>query len=204
LRPEKSQGLDVAIDQALFDDRIALSVGYFWTRYRDLILSVFDPVGCGFTPFGFCAQNVGLSRAEGVEASAKIRLVSDQPWVKSFDVQFQYTYTRTDNLSNMNTQLPRWPLNQWSIILSYQPIGGLRANLEGRFVGQRFNDVNNNESMPAFNVWNFSATYDVTKNIQAYMRVDNLFNEQYEEILFFGTPIRSVFGGVRLNYDIPL
>jgi vitamin B12 transporter len=204
LRPEKSQGLDVAIDQALFDDRIALSVGYFWTRYRDLILSVFDPVGCGFTPFGFCAQNVGLSRAEGVEASAKVRLVSDQPWVKSFDVQFQYTYTRTDNLSNMNTQLPRWPLNQWSIILSYQPIGGLRANLEGRFVGQRFNDVNNNESMPAFNVWNFSATYDVTKNIQAYMRVDNLFNEQYEEILFFGTPIRSVFGGVRLNYDIPL
>jgi vitamin B12 transporter len=95
-------------------------------------------------------------------------------------------------------------LNQWSIILSYQPIGGLRANLEGRFVGQRFNDVNNNESIPSFNVWNFSATYDVTKNIQAYMRVDNLFNEQYEEILFFGTPIRSVFGGVRLNYDIPL
>ncbi len=204
LRPEKSQGLDVAVDQSLLNDRIVLSVGYFWTRYRDLILSVFDPVGCGFTLFGFCAQNIGLSRAEGVEASAKLNLVRDQLWIKSFDVQFQYTHTLTDNLTNMNLRLPRWPVNQWSIILSYQPIERLRANLEGRFVGDRFNDVNNNEFLPSFNVWNFSAAYDVTKQIQAYARVDNIFNEQYEEVLFFGTPIRSVFGGVRVNYDIPL
>ena len=60
LKPEKSKGLDVALDQSLFSDRVLLSVGYFWTRYQNLILSVFDPVGCGFTAFGFCAQNIGL------------------------------------------------------------------------------------------------------------------------------------------------
>ena len=60
LKPEKSKGLDVALDQSLFNDRVLLSVGYFWTRYQNLILSVFDPVGCGFTAFGFCAQNIGL------------------------------------------------------------------------------------------------------------------------------------------------
>jgi vitamin B12 transporter len=53
-------------------------------------------------------------------------------------------------------------------------------------------------------VWNFSASYDVTKQIQAYMRLDNIFNERYEEVLFFGTPIRSIFGGVRMNFDVPL
>lgn len=205
LKPEKSQGLDVAVDQTLLDDRIVLSAGYFWTRYRNLILSVFDPVGCGFTLFGFCAQNIGQSRAEGVEASAKIKFVRDQPWIKSLDLQFQYTYTSTDNLTNNpTTRLPKWPLNQWSTILSYQPIESLRANLEGRFVGQRFNDVSNNQPLPSFYVWNVSATYDVSRSMQIYVRADNIFNRQYEENLFFGTPIRSIFGGVRMNFDMPL
>jgi vitamin B12 transporter len=205
LQPEKSQGLDVALDQTLLNDRLTLSVGYFWTRYRNLILAVSDPVACGFTLFGFCAQNVGLSRAEGVEASAKFKLVRDQTWIKSLDLQFQYTYTSTDNLTNNpNTRLPKWPLNQWSAVLSYQPIEPLRVNLEGRYVGQRFNDTLNQDSLPSFIVWNFSATYDVNKRIQVYTRVDNLFNEKYEEVLFFGTPVRSIFGGVRMNFEIPL
>jgi len=205
LQPEKSQGLDVAVDQTLFNDRVILSVGYFWTRYRNLILSVFDPVACNFTLFGFCAQNIGLSRAAGVEASAKFKLVSEQPWIKSLDLQFQYTYTDAQNLTNVpETQLPRWPLNQWSTILSYQPIEPLRVNLEGRFVGQRFNDTSNQQSIPQFYVWNISATYDVNKRIQVYTRADNLFNEKYEEVLFFGTPIRSIFGGVRMNFDMAL
>jgi vitamin B12 transporter len=205
LKPEKSKGLDVAIDQSLFNDRVLLSVGYFWTRYQNLILSVFDPVGCGFTQFGFCAQNVGLSRAQGMEASAKLVLVRDQPWIKSLDLQFQYTYTITENLTNnADTRLPQWPINQWSTVLSYQPIENLRANLEGRYVGQRFNDVNNLQSVPAFYVFNASASYDISKTVQIYGRADNIFNRKYEEVLFFGTPIRSVFGGVRVNFDMPI
>lgn len=209
LKPEKSKGLDVALEQSLLNDRVFLSAGYFWNRYQNLILSVFDPVGCAAIPDtqGFCAQNIGTSRAEGVEASAKIKLIRDEPWIKSLDLQIQYTYTSTNDLTpgeNQDTRLPKWPLNQWSAILSYQPVEALRANLEGRYVGQRFNNVGNKDSIPSFLVWNLSATYDVNKRMQAYLRADNIFNEKYEEVLFFGTPIRSVFGGVRINFDVPL
>ena len=205
LKPEKSKGLDVAVDQSLFNDRVLLSAGYFWTRYQNLILSVFDPVACGFTLFGFCAQNVGDSKAEGVEASARVQVVRDRPWVKSLDVQFTYTYTNTENLASpSNPRLPKWPRNQWSTILSYQPIESVRINLEGRYVGQRYNDVNNLQSVPSFYVWNASVTYDVAKTVQIYGRADNIFNEKYEEVLFFGTPIHSVFGGVRVKFDMPL
>ncbi|BFU97131.1 MAG: putative Vitamin B12 transporter BtuB [Nitrospira sp.] len=205
LKPEKSKGMDVALDQSLFNDRVVLSVGYFWNRYQNLILSVFDPVGCGFTAFGFCAQNVGASRAEGVEASAKLQIIRDRPGVKSLDLQFQYTYTSTENVTNnADTRLPQWPLHQWSTVLSYQPIDALRANLEGRYAGQRFNDVSNQQSVPSFYVFNASATYNLNKTVQIYGRADNIFNQKYEEVLFFGTPIRSVFGGVRVNFDVPL
>ena len=207
VKPERSQGLDAAIEQALPNDRGTISVGYFWTRYRDLILSAQDPVACGTGPFGanFCALNVGLATARGFEATVKLHLYRDQPWAKSLDLLVHYTYTDTENFQNgQTTRVPKWPLNQWSAILSYQPIEALRANLEGRYVGERFNNVGNSNPIPSFLVWNLSASYDVTKYMQAYIRLDNIFNEKYEEILFFGTPIRSIFGGVRINYDLPI
>ena len=205
LQPEKSQAFDVAIEQTLPNDRGSISVGYFWTRYRNLILSVFDPAVCTEPgSFGFCAQNVGLARAEGVEVSTKLKLYRDGPWVKNLDLQIQYTYAATRDISSgSDTRLPKWPLHQISTILSYQPLESVRAHLEGRYVGERFGNTGNGNPTPSFVVWNLSASYDVTKSVQAYLRLDNIFNEKYEETLFFGTPIRSIFGGVRINYDLP-
>jgi vitamin B12 transporter len=207
LQPEKSQALDAAIEQSLPNDRGTISVGYFWTRYRNLILPTESAAICG-TSFGFpnfCAVNIGLARAQGFEATVKLKLYRDEPWIKSLDLLVNYTYTDTDDFSvSQVARLPRWARNQWSAILSYQAIEGLRANLEGRYVGERFNNTGNNNPIPSFLVWNFSASYDVMKQVQVYMRFDNIFNEKYEEVLYFGTPIRSIFGGVRVNYDVPL
>jgi vitamin B12 transporter len=131
----------------------------------------------------------------------KYVLVRDLPWIKSLDIQAQYTNTLTRNLSQQpGNRAPLMPVDQWSFVLSYQPIEPLRVNLEGRYVGSRFNDVSNLQKLKAFDVWNLIASYDVNKSVQAYVRADNLFNEKYEEILNFGTPVRSIFGGVKLMY----
>ena len=203
LRPEKSQGGDVGIDQTLFDNRVTLSANYFWTRYRDQILTVFDPIGCPAGTFGFCPANFGSTTAKGVEVSIKANILRDLPWAKSLDVQGQYTHTATRNLSAPeHDRLPRWPLQQYTAIISYQPIDPFRLNLEFRYVGHRFNDTNNTQSMPGFDVWNLATTYDINKQVQGYLRVDNLFDRRYEELLFFGTPGRSVFGGLRVNFNL--
>ena len=118
-------------------------------------------------------------------------------------MQGQFTYTATRNTSNPdNDRLPRWPLHQYSAIISYQPIDPFRLNLEFRYVGQRFNDANNTQSLPSFDVWNLAATYDINRQVQGYLRVDNLFERHYEELLYFGTPGRSVFGGIRVNFNL--
>ena len=204
LRPEKSQGGDVGIDQTLFEKRITLSANYFWTNYRDQILTVFAPPAvCPPGTFGACPANFGSTSAKGVEASLKANILRDLPWAKSLDVQGQFTYTATENFSTPeHNRLPRWPLQQYAAIISYQPIDPLRVNLEFRFVGQRFNDTNNTQSLPSFDVWNLSSTYNINKWIQGYLRVDNLFDNHYEELLFFGTPGRSVFGGIRVNVNL--
>ena len=70
---KKAKNFDVAIDQSFFQKRVTVSVGYFWNRFRQLITTVFDPVGCApFSPFGFCAQNFGSAKTQGWEANTKI------------------------------------------------------------------------------------------------------------------------------------
>ena len=204
LRPEKSQGGDVGIDQTLFDKRVTVSANYFWTRYRDQILTTFDPINCpAGSLFGFCPQNFGSTTAKGVEVSVKANVLRDLRWARSLDVQGQYTHTATRDMTTPpHNRLPRWPLQQYAAIISYQPIDPLRMNLEFRYVGQRFNDAAATQVLPGFDIWNLSATYDITKQVQGYLRIDNLFDRRYEEILYFGTPGRSIFGGVRVNFSL--
>ena len=204
LQPEKSQSLDVGVDQSLFQKRLTMSVGYFWNRFRQLITPVFDPVGCaGFTTFGFCAQNIGSAKTQGWETSLKWVLVQDMPFIKELDFQGQYTYTLTRDLMT-GDRLPRWPVHQGSAMLSYQPISPLVITLSLRYVGSRFNTTGNREPLPDFHILNMAASYNFTPAIQGYVRAENLLNRHYEEVLYFGTPVRSVFGGIRVSFDIPV
>ncbi len=208
LKPEKSQSMDIGVDQYLLDNRLTLSGGFFWNHFRDMIVFQQNLPVCGpDTVFGdpkgnFCAQNVGQVSTKGWEASVKYAVVRDVLWIKSLDAQAQYTNTLTRNLQQQpGNRAPLIPVDQWSLLVSYQPIDPVRINLEGRYVGSRFNDVNNLQSMRAFDVWNVFASYDVTNRVQTYLRVDNIFDEKYEEILLFGTPARSIFAGLKVNYD---
>ena len=84
--------------------------------------------------------------------------------------------------------------------MSYQPIDPLWITVIGRYVGSRFNTTGEQQNLRAFDVWSLAVTYDVTKQLQAYLRAENLFNEKYEEVASAGVPIRSIFCGVRVTF----
>lgn len=123
--------------------------------------------------------------------------------MKQVELNGQYTYTITRDLDT-GARLARWPVHQASANLTYQPIDPLVMTLTFRYVGSRFNTTGNQQPLPDFHVMNFSASYDLTHNLQGYIRVDNLLNRNYEEVRFFGTAVRSVFGGIRLKFDFPI
>lgn len=206
LKPEKSLSMDLGVEQNLFNDRLFLSAGYFWNRFHDLIQFASGGTLCPAFTFGFCPINVAEAKTQGWEFGFKAKIL------QGLVLRGQYTYTLTRAFDSPTLQLggdkrlPRWPVDQATIGFSYQPIESVWLNIDYRFVGARNNDLNNTPSqkLGVFNVVNLSASYDVTKNWQGYVRVDNLFNEKYEEITYFGTPIRSIYGGVKANFDIPL
>jgi vitamin B12 transporter len=155
------------------------------------------------SPFGFCAQNIGAAKTQGWEANARMVLAEGLPFMKLLDLQGQYTYTLTRDLETA-ARLPRWPVHQGSVVLTYQPNDPLILTATFRYVGSRFNTTGNQQPLPDFHVINVAASYAFTPSIQGYVRVENLLDRQYEELLFFGTPVRSVYGGVRVNFDLPV
>ena len=190
LQPERSQSFDLGVDQFVFDDGVKISVGYFWNRYRDLIVS---------PPPDYLIGNVHSAKSQGWEVGTELVLARDQPWMKRLELKGHYTMTLTRNLGT-GTRLARWPVDQAGLSVRYQPIDPLRVTLDFRFVGERPDP----QRLGSFDVLNLAVTYDVSERIEAYVRVDNLLDEEYEEILFYGTPGRSIFGGVRVNVDLPL
>lgn len=209
LQPEKSQSFDLGVDQTLRDDEVKISGGYFWNRYRDLIQTIQSEAACGVGPFGinYCPVNVGSAKSQGWEVGVELVLARDQPWMKRLELKGHYTMTLTRNLVT-GTRLARWPVDQASLSVRYQPIDPLSMTLDFRSVGSQFErpDVaqNNTQRLGSFDVLNLAVTYDISERVEAYVRVDNVLDEEYEEILLFGTPGRSIFGGVRVNVDLPL
>lgn len=200
LGPEKNQSMDVGVDQYFFSKQFKLTGGFFWNRYRDLIVTTFDPVLCAsFSTFGFCPQQLGEASTKGWEAGLSYTYSTDRPFLKSLILQAQYTNTLTRDLETQS-RLPRWPTDQWSTTISYQPIDPLWITVTGRYVGSRFNTTGDQQNLRAFDVWSLAVTYDVNKQVQAYLRAENLFNEKYEEVASAGTAIRSIFGGLRLTF----
>lgn len=203
-QPEKSQSFDVGMDQTLLAGRMTISGGYFWNRYRGLI-DWLPNVACGMNPFGdakWCPSNVSAAKSQGWEAMVNIVLAQEQPWMRRLELKGQYTMTMTRDLMTGN-RLRRWPVDQASLSLYYQPVDSLNMILDFRFAGSQFNDQDNEERVASFNVVNLAVNYDLSDQFQAYVRVDNVFDEEYEEVLNYGTPGRSVFGGIRANFDLP-
>jgi vitamin B12 transporter len=202
LKPEKSKSFDAGIDQSLFEGRLQLNAGYFWNHYHNLIQFASVPSTlCPVSTFGFCPINVAEAKSQGWELGFKATLM------KGLEAWGQYTYTLTRNFDKPENpldgdkRLARWPIDQFSVGLAYRPIDPVRMTVDYRFVGARNNDLTNTpgQKQGSFGVVNASVSYDVTKRMQVYGRVDNLLNQKYEEILFFGTPIRSVYGGLKVT-----
>lgn len=200
LGAEKSRSMDVGVDQFLFSKQLKLSAGYFWNRYDNLITTTFDPVFCApFSTFGFCPLQLGNAATKGWEAGLTYTYTSERQGLRGVTLQVTYTNTMARDLDT-SKRLPRWPTDQLTAVLGYQPIDPLWLTLTWRYVGARYNTTGERQNLDAFDVWSLTASYDVRSNMQVYLRADNLFNAKYEEIASAGVPIRSIFGGLRVTF----
>ncbi|MCF6197207.1 MAG: TonB-dependent receptor [Emcibacter sp.] len=181
LKPEESNGWEVGIEQALWEDRIQLGATYFDQKIKNLIDFDFS-VGFG---------NINNVRTKGIELSLEAQLVD------GLIVRGNYTYTDAKDKGS-NIILVRVPKNaafaevQWQVVPEFNVAFSMT-----------YNGKETDRFSPGTDGWtrfDLKASYEFSDGIEVYGRVDNLFNKEYQQVFGFGTPDRSFFAGVRSKF----
>lgn len=193
LKPEKSKGGDVGLLTEFYDKRHSIDVTYFARNVDNLIGSeTVDPVA-------------HTSRAVNTDGTAKIKGVEfayQGKFTDNLTAYANYTFTRTKD--NKGLELARRPKHLANTGLAYQVIEPLGINLNLSYVGKRIDNYYNEATfasskvkMPSYTLVNLGVNYQLTKNLNVYANLNNLFDKKYENTIGYGQDGRNVYIGLR-------
>jgi vitamin B12 transporter len=193
LKPERSRGFDLAIEQRFAGNRAGIEATYFANHFDDLIsLGPYDPV-----TFNSQYMNIGKTRAAGLE------LAGDA--AANAHVQFHAAYTFLDSKVVQSTSsspifaagqdLYRRPRHSGSGQVAFirnRLTATLGAVIVGESVDTDFNfpTISKNEGHTA---WNAGGEFSFARKATGFITIDNLFNSDYMEPLGYpalGTTFR--------------
>ncbi len=100
--------------------------------------------------------------------------------------------------------LPRRPYHIASFNASYRPVPRLGIDLaiyyNGRSDDTRSFFPDQGQRLDAYTLVNLAASFDVTKRLRIFGRVENMFDDDYEEVTNYGSVGRTAYGGVELRF----
>jgi vitamin B12 transporter len=188
LEPEKSQGWDLGVEQGFLDDLLTLGVTYWEMDFEnridyDMLISKYN-------------QLEGDTETRGVEVSAA--------WTPLKDLFFNINYTYTHTQDPEGNPLVRRPENQVGLTASYRFLEKWQVGMDARWVDERAaspyaldKDGNVIGTLDDYTVVNLSGSCDITDRFQIFARVDNLFDEYYEDAFSYATPGLSGYIGLK-------
>ncbi|PIE13330.1 MAG: ligand-gated channel [Rhodobacterales bacterium] len=188
LNPEKSRSAELGIEHQLGANG-SLRGTLFYSEVDDLI-QYFDPDGwLGPLPGGY-TQRPGTTVSKGIELSGRYAL-SDR-----YELYGNYTYT---DVRNAGTRLAQVPMHSAVLGLDARISPRLSGNIELQHVA----NVLPSAFAPAANkvgdhtLLNVGLDLELTDNAKAYLRIENLTDEDYETVGGYNQPGRSVYFGLR-------
>jgi vitamin B12 transporter len=194
LRPEKSTGWEVGLDQDL-GDSARVSVTYFDSELEGEIFTTFPPPNFIATP----ANRTTVSQQRGVEVSVNARLAAQ--W--SLDAAYSFLDAEENGVEEV-----RRPQHIASAALTWTAPGDAAsatlvvrhngATSDVAFTDPSFVPVRVN--LDDYTLVNVNARLRLADGISAFARVDNLLNERYEQVFSFVSPGRSAVVGIEARF----
>lgn len=186
LQPERSRGLDLGFEHTLEESRLHLSAAVFHNSFRDLV---------DFSPRLFQLVNRSRATTRGVELGAALPLNGKGRLgghLQFLDWELQGT---TEPLRDR----PRWrggSYADWEI----HPRARLRWEI--LWVGERFDfqlPVPDRETVGGYSTSSLVFGYQLPHGLEAFGRVDNVFDSSYHEFIGFPHPGVYARAGLRLR-----
>jgi vitamin B12 transporter len=205
LKPEQSESWEVGLDQPLLDGRVLLSATYFANTFKDLITFV-----SGATPSFF---NIQEAESSGLEAGVQVVL----PWRLRLDGSYTFLETKVlDDGGIGGTLFPpgqpllRRPKHQGAVGLTYlgdRATVSVFANVVGDSIDRDFSRPDSPRvTLPGYTKVDLAASYAVAqhiwglRSIRVQGKIENLFDDDYEEAFGFSAPGIRVRGGIAVHF----
>lgn len=180
LSPEESRGWDAGIEQEFLDGAASVQVNYFDQEVENQIDFLFGP---------FRYVNLDAVDTQGWEFIATARPAD---WI---DVSANFTHQSATDLTTGN-QVFRTPANLASLDVTTRPMNGLSV---GGAVTWNGDETDRNGLVQDWFRVDVRSSYQLNDQVELFGRVENLLDEQYQDILGFGTPGISGFFGIRVK-----
>ena len=193
LVPESSTGWDAGVEQSFFANRMLIDVTYFSSDFTDKIEPNFA-LNPGFTTY---VNGAGKAIRRGVEFAQTVQ------WADWFSTRATYTYTHA--LDSNGLQEIRRPPNAASLEATARLFDGrTKASARVSYGEQRddryFNGVTTaTVTLPSVTLVRATVSHDVTPWATAYVRAENIFNRQYEEVFSYRQPGFAAFVGLKVR-----
>lgn len=186
LKSEKSWAWSAGIEKNFSNNRVTLSLTYFYQKYKDLIQWI------EILPWTYQPQNIAKASIKGFEVNFDFNITPD------LKIKTGYTYLDTEN-KKTGKYLIYKPDHKFSVIGKYT-MGKISLFADYTYTGRRYANNNNQIKLKSYSLLNLSATYKLNPNISFFGRIDNLLNTNYEEVKDYRTPDRSFYVGIRFSY----
>jgi vitamin B12 transporter len=197
LKEEDSRGADFGVEQSFLAHAAAIDVTLFeqWTRNEIR----FDNIG--FTGY---FQEPGESFARGVEITGNWRKPVHFGALTSFDLQTALTYTDSKVHSpDAENGLPRIRRPRYMTATTLTlGFGEDRASLALTLrSAAKTEDGFSSFRVPldSYGVVDVSARWSLSSRMEAFLRGNNIFNEQYQEVSGFATSDAALYAGIRIR-----
>ena len=176
LQPEKSTSLELGIDSKFYDENLSLSATLFHAELEDEINgSALDPITFGYTAI----NKLGLSKRKGLELNISNNFRTN------LNIDASYTFTDSQELDAMGAYQNevRRPRHIASFSASWQQSDFLSLNANIQYNGSQEDIIYpNNIKLSSYTIVNISANLNISNKLDAYLRLENLFDESYEEV----------------------
>lgn len=192
LGPETSKGFELGVDHR-YDNGANISLTAFANNTDDAITYQFCPDAtnafCNGGSVSTYANIAGITQRKGYELSGSLPLGA----VFSLDGSYTYLFTRSPS----RAPLRRTPRHDLNLALSAKLGADTTARLSMQRIGNR---PDGGTMMPDYDVYGFSLVHRLTDTAEAYLRIENLFDKEYQTISGYGTSDRAFYFGLRASF----
>lgn len=189
IRPEKSRGWDVGIDETLLKSRLTLSATYFENRFRDLIqYQVQDPVT-------YAGEEVNVDRAttRGVELAASAKLCS------AATARLSYTYLDAMDIGT-GARLIRRPRHTLDAGLDTRITGKWTAGAGAHLVADRVDGIYGPTPLGGYTTFRLYSSYALRPDLTVKVRMENALNRSYQEVAGYPALPRAFYASVEWRF----